>query len=373
MRLGARLAVVTVAVATAAFLAGPALADPVNGQGQPVTPASYDVVGVGGGSTQFLLDQLSFNYDTTHQTHNKSHPYIYSWDSVAPGTGAINDQIKPKQGCAKITRPFNPNVGIRILYTSAECASFAPVDRSPVPVDPTGLSFVALAQDNVTYATQQVSNAPHNLTTQDLREIYTCAVTNWDQFKGGRNGKIMPVLPDSLGPLNSQTFFLNAIGVSTPGACVTEPGRLSENVGTSTVLENKDAIVPYSAADFLTQRYHSAPCGRKPSPDQARFGCNQSGTLRLNSINGTSPTTGSGTRTILNKPATLARNGYTDHFVATMYDVVRGTKSIPSALRGFFGTKGYFCSPAARQAIESYGFEPAQLKGFAACGSITAS
>lgn len=361
-----------VAVAATAIATSPALADPISSNNKSVMPTSYDLVGVGGGPSQYLLDQLSFNYEAAHKAHDKTHPYIYSWNSTNPKTGTLFGNITPKKGCPSIIRANSPNFGISELYTSKQsCLNFAPADRNPSPFDPTFMTFVALAQDNVTYATQQVSNAPHNLTALDLNKIYTCQVTNWDQFKGGRKGKIDPLLPYTGSSVTGATSFLQAISVTAPGACVAEPNTLAENVGTSKLLENKNAIVPYSTADFLTQRYHSAPCGQKPAKSQRQFGCNVSGTLRLNSINGTSPTIGSGARTVLNQPASAVKNGYTNQFVSTLYDVVRGSKSIPVALRGFLGPTGYFCSTAEQKVIAEYGFEPAP-RGFPACGSKTA-
>jgi hypothetical protein len=373
MPLTGRLAAVAAAVAATLIAASPALADPINSSAKPVTPASYDVVAIGGGPTQYLLDQLSFNYDTTHKIHTKNHPYIYSWDSTNPKTGAPNGDITTKQGCKKIVRPMSPNSGLGLLYTrKASCVDFAPADRSPISYDPPSMRYVALAEDNVTYATQRVSDAPHNLTTQDLREIYTCAVTNWDQFKGGRRGTIEPVLPETYGSgVTSMTSFLEAISVAVPGSCVAQPPGLPENVGTSKRLINQDAIVPYSTADFLAQRYHSAACGKKPTKGQNQFGCNVSGTLRLNSINGTSPTTGSGARTVLNLPAMVTKHGYTNAFVSTLFDVTRGVNGhIPAYLRGFLGPGGYFCARAGQKVIEDYGFE-LRPPGFPACGAIT--
>jgi ABC-type phosphate transport system substrate-binding protein len=372
MPLTRRLAAVAAAIAAISIAASPALADPISSSAKPLTPASYDIVGIGGGPTQYLLDQLSFNYDTTRKVHNRTHPYIYSWDSTDPKTGAAYGNIIIKKGCRKFVRPVSPDTGIADFDTGiSACANFAPADRSPTSSDPTFTTFVALAQDNVTYATQQVSNAPHNLTALELNKIYTCQATNWDQFTGGKKGKIEPVLPETYGAISSTTSFLQAISVMTPGACVRQYATLPENVGASKILESKNVIVPYSTADYLTQRYHSAACGKKPGQGQNQFGCDASGTLRLNSINGTSPTTGSGARTVLNKPASVVRNGYANAFVSTLYDVVRGAKRIPRKLTGIFGPQGFFCSRAEQRVITDYGFEVPDLRGFPACGSLT--
>jgi hypothetical protein len=68
--------------------------------------------------------------------------------------------------------------------------------------------------------------------------------------------------------------------------------------------------------------------------------------LGLNDINGTSPTAGTGAKTVLNPKFSLA-------FIRVLSDVVRGTK-IPAYLEQFLGPKGWFC--ANTKLIKDYGF-----------------
>src|SRR5690242_8480683 len=86
VRLARTLLTCCSAVALAAASAVPALADPPAG----LTPRPGDVVGVGGDTVQFLLDQFSRDY-------NKANPgaatLLYSWDPADPVTGKTGGKI----------------------------------------------------------------------------------------------------------------------------------------------------------------------------------------------------------------------------------------------------------------------------------------
>jgi phosphate transport system substrate-binding protein len=368
---GAVLAAVT------ALSAGPALADPPHG----VTPAPGSVVSTGAGTTQYLSDALSATWDSKfpHKTQ------IYSWDALNPE--GLDNNIAFKSGCTKFLRPNGSSPAVAALSAGAggttkghPCMDFARSSRAPKSTDPTNLTFIGQALDNVTYASlAKGSNAPHNLTISQLNKIYTCAVTNWDQV-GGKNAPIKPLLAQA--GAGTVSFFLAAIGVNTPGPCVTEPGTLEENEGVNPIFKNnKDAIIPFSAGDWVAQAYHSAKCLNtsctltggvtcKPKGTQNKYGCDLNGVLGLNDINGTSAIKGTGSKTVLNPPASAAKGGFNNLFVRSLYDVVRGTKSVPKYLVPFLGPKGWYC--ANPTLIKDYGFEPATVRGFSACGSITA-
>lgn len=91
---------------------------------------------------------------------------------------------------------------------------------------------------------------------------------------------------------------------------------------------------------------------KKPVSGQNAYGCDVNGRLKLNHINGMAPVTGTGARALLDRSFPTA-------FVRTLYDVVRGTGTIPSYLKSFFGPKGAFCGSRYRTVITDYGFEPA--------------
>jgi hypothetical protein len=103
-----------------------------------------------------------------------------------------------------------------------------------------------------------------------------------------------------------------------------------------------------------------APDSRPPTAQIRQFGCDVNGPLKLNSVNGTPPTIGSGAKTVLNPKFAKA-------FTRLLFDVVRGSKSIPAYLKPILGAKGYFCSKTARPVLTDYGFDP-----IASCGGIVA-
>jgi ABC-type phosphate transport system substrate-binding protein len=360
-----------IAVASAALaLAVPAAhADPINKAGQPITPKEYDLVGVGSDSIQYIMDQLSYNYDwTTGRVDSPSSPFFYSWDATAPGTVVGGGNITTKSGCAQIVRPDGSSAGIATLALNTKtsdgkyyCVDYARSSRAREATDPPfapgGVTFVTLATDGVSYGTTATTNAPANLTTAQLTSIYNCSVTNWDQV-GGKNAPIHAFIPQS--GSGTRAFFLSAIGLANPGTCVNQ--TVQENEGVNTLLNDADAIVPYSIGSWVAQKYHSAACLNssctpvngvqcKPSSTQNKFGCDADGVIVLHDINGTVP--------IVNKATNPA---FTPTFIRTLYNVVRYSTSTTTFHEGakeaaIFGPKGYICTnSAAKTALKNYGF-----------------
>jgi ABC-type phosphate transport system substrate-binding protein len=383
MRMLKKLLATAVVTASATALAvGPALADPINGSGQPVTPKETDIVGVGSDTIQFLLDQFSFDYNRTHKTG----PRLYSWDALNPKTG-LTDTIRLKAGCAKVPRPNGSSAGITALATSPKtgdkkhfCIDFARSSRprnasSDPPKAKGGIVFVTIGKDAVTYATNATSNAPANLTTAQLNAIYSCHVTNWNQV-GGKNGAIDAQLPQTSS--GTRAFFLTAIGLGVPGpgGCVNSTAE--ENEGVNPVLSGPNranVIFPFSIGKYIAEKFHSANCTNKtctgapachPKAGQNRFGCDTHGNMVLRNINGTKPTTGTGAKTVINAH-------FTPKFVRTVFVVVRFSTTtsnhIPKALQPFFNpahstVKGWACANATAHAdLINYGFLPTPFCG----------
>jgi ABC-type phosphate transport system substrate-binding protein len=367
MRMLSKLLAGTAAVAAVTALsAGTALADPPHG----VEPAPSSVVSVGAQTQQNLFDALSVNW-------NKANPkktQLYTWDAL--DSAGVDNNIATKKGCAKILRPNGASPGIAELAANAKtgshyCIDFARSSRAEKSTDPTGLSFIPFAFDSVTYASlAKGSNAPADLTTKDLTEIYTCTATKWSQVGGKSKATIHPLLAQS--GAGTVTFFLAAIGVTTPGKCVSEPNTLEENQGVSSVFKGKNAaneIIPFSTGDWIAQAYHSGKCLNtsctavkgvtcKPKKGQNAFGCDDNGVLKLNDINGTAPVSGTGAKAILN-------SHFSATFIRTLYNVVRTAKtkdSIPAYLEQFLGAKGLVCKNSSL--TKDYGFLPDP-----ACGS----
>jgi ABC-type phosphate transport system substrate-binding protein len=367
------LAASVVAGATAtAVVAAPALADPTNGHGKAVTPKATDIVGVGSDTNEFLFDQFSVDYNKAFPKN----PQLYSWDALNPKTG-LTDNIATKAGCSKIPRPDGGSAGLLAFYantvvpghTKDFCIDYVRSTRGRSSKDPAkakgGVVFVVLAKDAITYATnggKAGTNAPRNLTTAQLAAIYTCTDTTWNQVGGTSSKTIQPFLPQTGSGLRSS--FLKIIGVLTPGTCVNS--TVQQNEGTDKqLLNNPNALVPYSVAKYLSQVYRSNPCTGPKVKGKNQFGCDQHGELKLNSINGTKPTVGKGSAQTIN-PA------FTPDFINTIYDVVRWARTpdnIPGYLEKIFASarakvKGWACTfKTARQDVINYGFLPTPLCG----------
>jgi ABC-type phosphate transport system substrate-binding protein len=380
-----------VAAAAITLAAGVAVADPPTG----LTPSAGSVVGGGSNTTEYLLDQLALNYDTA----NPHKTQIYSFDAFQGNVPTKVPTVTLKKGCAAIPRTDinGSSNGIANLElntpdgtTGDFCQDFARSSRGPKSTDPTDITFVALALDNVTYASlAKGSNVPGSLTTAQLHAIYTCSVTRrgfkantWGALlgkkakKGSANVHIAPYLPQA--GSGTLSFWEKEIGISVsgPGKCVTEPATLEENEGINPVYSSKNAkniLIPFSAGKWLAQAYHSPACKTKscstfknqaifilcktPRKGQNMFGCDVNGKLGLNDIQGRSPTSGKGSRSVLNTRFPYQR---------TLYDVVRGTDSIPAYLATYFGSKGAFCSRKYASVISAYGFLPDPK-----CGTLT--
>jgi len=340
-------------------------------------------VGVGSDTIQNVFDQFAVDYN---KTVSATATHLYSWDATNPLTGAMGDSIAEKTGCAHIPRPDGSSAGITQLITFAKsstgqfCTSFARSSRARGSSDPPfaagGIAFVDLGGDAVTWSAQATTNAPATLTTAQLAAIYNCTDTNWSQV-GGKNAPIHAFIPQT--GSGTRSFFLSAIGVATPGSCVSDAGgTLQENQGVNPVLKDPDAIFPFSTGKYIAEKFHSAKCTNSsctPSaagvtcvhtPGKNLFGCDTHGTLVLKKINGIAPTTGTGANTVINSafPATFQRivfevvpfdPGTSDHIPGTVGGV---------DMRPIFSSSGFVCSNAtAKTDLKNYGFLVTPLCG----------
>jgi ABC-type phosphate transport system substrate-binding protein len=369
------------AAAAAALIAGTVTAasaatnDPPKG----VTPAAYDIVGVGSDTTEYVMDAFSVVYNKTVKTHNVNNPFFYSYDALPLGVNVPgNYKIKPKAGCAVIARPDGSGAGITALSEtqvihykggSYQCIDFARSSggRKPTyPGDkPGGVVFVAFAKDAITWAARSAAkggtDAPASLNTAQLKAIFTCKDTNWAQV-GGKAGKIKVYLPQpGSGTLATWEKFM---GITTLGACVSQAPE--ENEGTYAGFNSPNAIFIWSIGAYVAQKFHSAACGKTPTRVQNQFGCNLTGFTVPEKISGVNPLSSARVPTINPKFPTA--------YWRTVYNVVRyyvGTADHLSPkdnhIFGPRSEKGYICSnPSAQLTIMDYGFVPTGL-----CGSTS--
>ncbi|MFD4660213.1 PstS family phosphate ABC transporter substrate-binding protein [Kitasatospora sp. NPDC058444] len=336
------LTVAALATSLATVVGGTAVADPAAG----VTPRAIDFVGTGSDTTQSVLNQLAADYNASLTDPNA--PRVYSWD--ATGTSPIT----PKTGAATIARPNGSGAGIKALNTNTNATvDFARSSRGPQATDPTTDDFVALAKDAVAWAAPATGNAPANLSTANLKDIYTCAVTNWHDINASLpNATIKPFLPQS--DSGTRSFFLTTIGggvAVTPGACVTSGTQ--ENQGSDLALADVNALVPYSVAHYIGQVYYGKGSGSDVQ-----------GPLTIRNVDNT-----------VGGPVDTTAKTISSTFAATpyarvVYNVFRDAEWTSNAtLRAIFGKNGWICTNGAND-IKSFGFLP--LSAFA-CGSVTHS
>ncbi len=357
-----------------------------------VAPKPTDVAGVGAQAQQEVLDQFSADYNKTVAS---SKPHLYYWDATNPITGAIGDSIvikgtKTDQKTCAQARPDGSSAGISALESTNPnisghpCIDYAASSRARGSSDPTTISFVSLAQDAVTYATEPAkgggaSNVPSNLTTAELNAIYSCKVTNWSQLPGGKSGKPEIFLP--LTSSGTRSFFLSAIGVTAAGTCVNDlptkafPGgtlEQDEGVNPAFAKNPQNVIFVYSVGDYLAQRYHSAKCFSTactaatsgshkgeicvPKGKNNLFGCDIHGVMQLNEVNGTAPTNPFPLTNTSKNP--VINPGFSANLVRNLFEVVHSAQgTIPSNLKALLGPTGYFCtSKTAKKDLTDYGF-----------------
>ncbi|MFB7477100.1 hypothetical protein [Kitasatospora sp. NPDC056184] len=339
LRLAARAASALALAGALVLNAGtPALADP------PV-PAATDIVGAGSPVTQSLYNQFSADYNASlAAAGNTTSPRLYSWD----GTG--NAYITPKTGAESIVRPPHTLWGLfQLAATTSRTLDFARTNRGPQTGDREDALFVALAKDAVTWAAPAGGHAPANLSAWMLKQIYTCAYTNWQQIDPALpNATIHPVLPSARGDLadTALAFFRGlsyTLGSYTSfGDCVTVTG--AENQGTSAVLQDPDAIVPYSVGRYVGQVYggHTTP-GDGP------------GALTLRSLEGIAPLSPQDTGATISRSLALTEFGYVLTTAVRRGDWDAGDAHA-TALRSIFGIRGWTCSPTGLAVVRSHGF-----------------
>jgi ABC-type phosphate transport system substrate-binding protein len=301
--------------------AGPAFAtDP------SPTPPQASIVGVGSDTAQDVMEKVgttparsgySRNYNATTST-------FQLWGYDATGSASIVTKI----GCPAITRPNGSGSGIAALKADEAagrgCIDFARSSRVKNTATDGDLLFVPYARDGVTWATFPSApgstsfHAPVNLTTAQLNAIYSCTVTRWNQVGGG-NFPIVAYLPQASS--GTRSFFLTAIGVTTPGACVKQPTTLEENNGTLIpAADRPNTVLPFSTAKWIAQK-------NTVSTD-VRAGA----TLRQ--INGTAPLTATGT----------LNTGFSPTYLRLIFNVIKPADRAKTQFSKIFARTGYICT-----------------------------
>ncbi len=316
-------AVAAAAVATIAMSPGMASADPPSG----TTPARADIVGVGSDTTQNVLNSYATLYNRTHS------PKLYSFDATGSST------ITPAAGCSSITRPNGSGAGLSaLLADTTGCIDFARTSRTPkADGSEKSLAFIAFAKDGVSAAVALTNNAGSNITTAQLKSIYTCTATRWNQVGGKNSSTIKPILPQTSS--GTRTFFLATIGVTDAqvGRCVTQGVQENDQ---DVIAGDPNKIAPFSVASYSLIK-----------------NTGQTRKIALLNVDGTKPAV------IVrqdNKDITTLNSAYTSKYTRTVYNAVKRVNGVvPANLKAVFGRDGFICTNAdAKKQTTFQGFRP---------------
>jgi ABC-type phosphate transport system substrate-binding protein len=325
------------ATAIALIAAGSAYADPPAG----TIPPTNAMVAGGSNTIEALFNTWSTDYNATSPANK-----LYSFNS----TGSANIQSKNDPACTMV-RPNGSGAGISTLNTGTKAADgnyCLDIARSSRPITTADgpVTSVALALDAITPATNSTTNAPPTFTAAQLKAIFSCTSTKWNQVGGTSTATIVPVLPQSSS--GTRSTFLQQIGVAAPGSCVVNSDgsqAIEENEGTNAVFTGANAanvIVPFSIGSYISQKFKGTST-------------NLTGSMLLRQINSVNPTTGTGTATAIN-------TAFPSTFFRTLFAVVRGTAvpTSPINMTPLLGTgkgTGWICTAAAAKAdVTSQGF-----------------
>ncbi len=282
----------------ATTLAIPASADPV--------PQARDIVGVGSDTSEYAVTNLADGVvvgGTFRAGYNAAaSARLVSFNATGSSTVVL------KAGTAAITRPNGSGAGKNALYSPSNpnvnfARSSSTLTSSEISA---GLRQVPFAVDGLKLATATTSNAPATITPAQMVQIYSGAVTNWNQL-GGQNGTIVPLIPQ----VNSGTraFFLAQLQAANGGAAVTLAGSVTE-----------------------VQEHDAAPIAASPNA-VAPFS-----TGRFASVTGIK-----------------LEGGFTAQ--RALYNVVRAADLNAPWFSAIFGSDGYLCSGAAKAIIAASGFQ----------------
>jgi ABC-type phosphate transport system substrate-binding protein len=317
------MSILKLAVATAAVLVMTSTAANASPPGA--------IVGLGSDTTETLFDAFAAHY--------RGDPLASHW-----ATGSAT--IPLKAGCTPIGRPNGSSPGIVALATRQTAANGTPcVDlaRSVAPRSPGAPAdtvFYPVADDGLDWAANATTNAPANLTSQQIADILECDVTTWDQVGGTSHDTIEPYLPERGPGLTNLLHHL--VGLDHLGPCVGITQQDSGN--TPEVEDNPNALAFYSIGKYIGQAHYGI--------------ADVHGDLRLGALNGLRPT--------VHNPATGR--------IEVNYGQVAGVPGIPAPFRihewvvvrkaadgtvpaNYTRLVSWICrSPVARFDIQNHGF-----------------
>jgi ABC-type phosphate transport system substrate-binding protein len=232
----------------------------------------------GSDTTEGMMDQIltdnapgtgtEFNIHALQPTNltvpGDAHCGTATYNSVASsgvfaspnGSGAGRDALKNSVAGTFPDGPTGAGKGcVDIARSSAEPRA--------IGSDLATFEYYAFALDDVTWASPSLA-APASLTVQQIRDIFQCNITNWNQIPGGGSGQIQRVFPSNSSG-TGDTFIKKVLGGTPPVASGPNcPAVITaeENHGNlfldttnqpALAAAYQQAILPYSAGKWAFQ------------------------------------------------------------------------------------------------------------------------
>ncbi|MFC5751767.1 substrate-binding domain-containing protein [Actinomadura rugatobispora] len=268
MRLGIRKVLLAgaAAVALGGLMAAPANAvAPGDGIVQTITMGGSD-------TTEDVMDALAAEYNT-NTTYNPDGDVVKNvpvLPGAAPGFSVPGDancgtRAYVDKALAPATPPPYPapngsSDGKRALQGVAPfptdnattgCFDGARSSSGPSSSDPAAFEYYAFGLDAVGVVKFPGSVAPASLSIQEIRDIYSCTKTNWNQVGGG-NGTIVRYIPQD--DSGTRSFFVNTVLGAEPSTSCGALKKVQENDGTQVAAADYGtAVLPYSVAQWIAQ------------------------------------------------------------------------------------------------------------------------
>ncbi len=238
------------------------------------------------------------------------------------------------------------------------CIDIARSSSGPSSSDPAAFRYFGFAKDAVSWAAYSGGRAPVSLTKSQIKGIYDCSFTNWNEV-GGTAGSIQRYLPQA-GSGTRSFFIANILDGSDPttvsSASCPAVKLVEENKGNLVaVADRPGAIVPYSAGAWIAQANGVLANTRSTA------------TIRSITVSGTALKPVAGPTFGKYSPNAAVINGGVFPGVRTVYNVL-DTDSVAyaQALKavGFdsanptTGVRSPLCSGQLASVLQTYGFTP---------------
>ncbi len=251
---------------------------------QPVVIAA-----AGSDTTEGLMDNILSQASNQYNIHAQQVPALtvpaddFCQSATYVDAGTTPNFASPK-GSSAGRRALRDSVGG--IFPNATvggakgCVDIARTSADPlIPgnTDSPTAQYTAFGLDIVNWASPSL-NAPASLTLQQLKDIYTCKVTQWNQLPGGGTGQIQRVLAQANSGTEAsflsrvlqapnEAAILNApLADPTPGAVCPAVIQVEENHGNYLVLPAQGGnaalyqqmILPYSNGKWVFQATNAA-------------------------------------------------------------------------------------------------------------------